>query len=84
MSSSQSPAIQSIVPLIFILFIIPGTLYGFLSGRFTQARQVIEAMTENMRTMGYYLVVVFLLRSLSLSLMLRIWARCWRWRAPLA
>ncbi|ACR70078.2 AbgT family transporter [Edwardsiella ictaluri] len=59
LSSSQSPAIQSIVPLIFILFIIPGTLYGFLSGRFTQARQVIEAMTENMRTMGYYLVVVF-------------------------
>ncbi|WP_073383420.1 AbgT family transporter [Edwardsiella piscicida] len=59
LSASSAPAIQAIVPLIFILFVIPGTVYGVVSGRFTQGKDVIEAMSHNMRAMGYYLVIVF-------------------------
>ncbi|AOV96219.1 aminobenzoyl-glutamate transporter [Edwardsiella hoshinae] len=59
LSASSAPAIRAIVPLIFILFAIPGTVYGFASGRFTSGKDVIVAMTANMSSMGYYLVVVF-------------------------
>lgn len=59
LSSSKAPAVRAIVPLIFVLFVIPGTVYGFLSGHFKRGKDIIDAMTHNMSTMGYYLVVVF-------------------------
>jgi p-aminobenzoyl-glutamate transporter AbgT len=54
-----APLISSIVPLIFILFFIPGIVHGYLSGNFTHHRDVIAGMSKAMESMAYYLVLVF-------------------------
>ena len=55
----QAPVMQSIVSLIFLLFIIPGVVYGYVCGTITSHRDVIAGMTHTMGTMGYYLVLAF-------------------------
>ncbi len=54
-----APLMHAIVPLIFLLFVLPGVVHGFVSGRFKSHRAVIKGMTRSMETMGYYLVLVF-------------------------
>ena len=54
-----APLMQSIVPLIFFFFIMPGIVHGYVSGKFKSHRDVIKGMTKSMETMGYYLVLVF-------------------------
>lgn len=54
-----APLMQSIVPLIFFLFLIPGVVHGYVSGTFTSHRDVIKGMSEAMGTMAYYLVMAF-------------------------
>ena len=49
----------SIVPLIFIFFLIPGVVHGFVSGTFKTHRDAIKGMSKAMESMGYYLVLVF-------------------------
>ena len=55
----QAPLMQMIVPLIFLLFWIPGAVYGFMAGTFKQTKDMIDAMTKAMHGMSYYLVMVF-------------------------
>jgi len=55
----QAPLMQSIVPLIFLLFWIPGAVYGFISGTFKSTKDMIDSMTKAMEGMSYYLVMVF-------------------------
>ena len=50
---------RMIVPLIFFLFIVPGLVHGFASGRFKSHRDAVSGMAKTMETMGYYLVLVF-------------------------
>jgi len=59
LTNFQSPLMQSIVPLIFLLFWIPGAVYGFVSGTFKKTKDMIDAMTKAMSGMAYYLVMVF-------------------------
>ncbi len=54
-----APLMKAIVPLIFLMFIIPGLVYGYLAGKFKTHRDVIKGMAKTMETMGYYLVLVF-------------------------
>ena len=54
-----APLMHSIIPLIFLVFVIPGVVHGFVSGRFKSHRDVIKGMTRSMETMAYYLVLVF-------------------------
>ncbi len=54
-----SPLMASIVPLIFLLFLIPGIVYGYASGTFKNHRDIIKGMSQSMSTMGYYLVMAF-------------------------
>lgn len=54
-----APLMQAIVPLIFLAFIIPGIVHGYVSGRFKTHRDVIAGMKKSMEAMGYYLVLVF-------------------------
>jgi aminobenzoyl-glutamate transport protein len=49
----------SIVPLIFILFLLPGTVYGVRAGTVKSSRDIIEGMTKAMNSMAYYLVIMF-------------------------
>ncbi len=54
-----APLMKSIVPLIFLIFILPGLVHGYVSGKFKSHRDVIKGMSKTMETMGYYLVLVF-------------------------
>ncbi|MCL9776011.1 AbgT family transporter [Vibrio methylphosphonaticus] len=55
----SAPIMQSIVPLIFILFIIPGIVYGRVAGTFKDSNDIIKAMSHTMSTMGAYIVMSF-------------------------
>tara|TARA_R110002110_G_scaffold205066_7_gene417308 strand:- start:466532 stop:468070 length:1539 start_codon:yes stop_codon:yes gene_type:complete len=54
-----APLMASIVPLIFVLFLLPGIVYGVVAGTVRSSRDVIEGMTRSMQTMAYYLVIMF-------------------------
>lgn len=54
-----APLMNSIVALIFLLFLLPAIVYGIAAGTVTSSRDVIEGMTKSMRDMAYYLVIMF-------------------------
>lgn len=56
---SDSPLFESIVALIFILFMIPGIVYGHYAGTIKSDRDVIDGMANSMSTLGLYIVIVF-------------------------
>jgi len=55
----QSPLMRSIVPLIFLFFLIPAIVHGYVAGTVKSHRDIIKGMTKSMETMGYYLVLAF-------------------------
>lgn len=55
----MAPLMGSLVPLIFLFFLVPGIVYGYLAGTFKSHRDVIAGMSKSMGTMAYYLVMVF-------------------------
>jgi aminobenzoyl-glutamate transport protein len=55
----QAPLMQSIVPLIFLFFVFPGMVYGYVAGTVKSHRDIIEGMSKTMSTMGYYIVMAF-------------------------
>lgn len=55
----NSPFLNGIVSIIFIGFIIPGFVYGYVTGTMTSDRDVVEGMAEAMSTLGLYIVIVF-------------------------
>jgi aminobenzoyl-glutamate transport protein len=59
LTASTAPLMQSIVPLIFLLFLIPGVVYGYVAGTVTSHRDIIKGMSKTMSTMGYYIVLAF-------------------------
>ena len=58
-TSFSAPLMQSIVPLIFIIFLIPGVVYGIASKVYTSSKEIIESMTKSMQGMSYYIVMAF-------------------------
>ena len=59
LTAAAAPLMQSIVALIFFLFLIPGIVYGAITGTFKTHRDVVAAMTKAMSGLGYYLVMAF-------------------------
>jgi aminobenzoyl-glutamate transport protein len=59
LNSFQAPIMQSIVPLIFLLFVMPGVVFGYVTGKFTKSKDVVDAMTKAMDGMAYYIVMAF-------------------------
>lgn len=59
LNSFQAPIMQSIVPLIFLLFLIPGVVYGYIAGVFKTSKDMVDAMTKAMEGMAYYVVMAF-------------------------
>ncbi|MEH6393412.1 AbgT family transporter [Pseudoalteromonas sp.] len=59
LTNFRSPLMQSIVPLIFLLFWIPGAVYGFTVGTFKSSKDMIDAMSKAMSGMAYYIVMAF-------------------------
>ncbi|MEJ2530681.1 MAG: AbgT family transporter [Halioglobus sp.] len=54
-----APLMASIVPLIFILFLLPGVVYGISADTVRSSRDIIQGMTKAMHNMAYYLVIMF-------------------------
>ncbi|MCV6613649.1 MAG: AbgT family transporter [Cellvibrionaceae bacterium] len=59
LASFSAPIMRSIVPLIFLLFVIPGVVYGYIAGTFKNSKDVIGAMSKGMEGMSYYIVMAF-------------------------
>ncbi len=57
--SPGAPLMGAIVPLIFLLFVLPGVVHGYVAGTFRSHRDIITGMSRAMGTMAYYLVLVF-------------------------
>jgi len=56
---AAAPLMQSIVALIFVFFLIPGVVYGYMSGAVKNHRDIIAGMSKAMSGMGYYIVMAF-------------------------
>lgn len=56
---AAAPLMQSIVALIFVLFLIPGVVYGYAAGTVKNHRDIIAGMSKAMSGMGYYIVMAF-------------------------
>ena len=54
-----SPLLSSVVAFIFVFFLVPGFVYGRLTGSMRNDRDVIDAMAGAMSSMGLYIVLVF-------------------------
>jgi aminobenzoyl-glutamate transport protein len=59
LTGSGAPLMAAIVPLIFLLFVIPGTVYGYVAGTVRSHRDLVEGMSRSMSSMGHYLVMAF-------------------------
>lgn len=58
-TSLGAPLMRSIVPLIFVIFLIPGVVYGLMSGVFKSSKDIIASMSKSMVSMSYYIVMAF-------------------------
>ncbi len=59
LTARGAPLMGAIVPLIFLLFLLPGVVYGYVAGTFANHREVVQSMAKTMNTMGYYMVMAF-------------------------
>jgi aminobenzoyl-glutamate transport protein len=59
LTESGAPLMASIVSLIFVLFLIPGIIYGVVAGTVKSSKDIIDGMTKAMTGMAYYLVIMF-------------------------
>ncbi|KUJ84399.1 aminobenzoyl-glutamate transporter [Microbulbifer flavimaris] len=54
-----SPFLKGIVALIVVFFAVPGFVFGRVTGSMRNDRDVINAMSKSMGSMGMYIVLVF-------------------------
>lgn len=59
LAASAAPLMRSIVPLIFLFFLLPGVVYGYVAGTVQSHRDIVAGMTKAMSGMGYYIVMAF-------------------------
>lgn len=59
LTHSSAPLMQSIVAIIFVFFLLPGIVYGYVAGTANNHRLIIKGMTKAMSGMGYYIVMAF-------------------------
>ncbi|MBT8079708.1 MAG: AbgT family transporter, partial [Gammaproteobacteria bacterium] len=59
LATFQAPIMRSIVALVFLFFLIPGMVFGYVAGTLKGMKDVIEGMTHSMHQMAYYLVIMF-------------------------
>lgn len=58
-TSLAAPLMSSIVPLIFVIFLIPGIIYGIMSGVFSNSKDIVDSMSKSMSSMSSYIVMAF-------------------------
>lgn len=55
----RSPLLKGVVAIIFVFFLIPGYVYGYVVGKLRSDKDLINAMSKTMSTMGLYIVLTF-------------------------
>ncbi len=55
----NSPFLRGMVSLIFVFFLVPGYVFGRVTGTMRSDRDVIDGMAASMRSLGLYIVLVF-------------------------
>lgn len=55
----DSPLMNGIVPIITVLFFVPGLVYGFAAGTMRSTKKFAEMLGDAMSTMGPFIVIVF-------------------------
>lgn len=55
----SAPFFQVLVPVILILFIVPGFVYGVITKEIRNDKDVANQLSETMETMGSYIVLAF-------------------------
>jgi aminobenzoyl-glutamate transport protein len=58
-TAPDAPLMRAIVPLLFLLILLPSLVFGWIARTINGHRDVIDGMSRSMSTMGYYLVIVF-------------------------
>ena len=59
LTSPKAPAMQALVPLLFLFFSVPGLTYGLASGKFKTSTDVIKAMEGIMPMLLGFIVFAF-------------------------
>jgi aminobenzoyl-glutamate transport protein len=59
LAAGDAPLMKAIVPLIFLIFLLPGVVYGYVTGSVKSTRDIVQGMTQSMSVMGYYIVMAF-------------------------
>ena len=59
LTAATAPLMLSIVSLIFLLFLLPGIVYGYVAGTVKSHKDIVQGMSKTMSTMGYYIVLAF-------------------------
>jgi aminobenzoyl-glutamate transport protein len=77
LTAHGAPMMESIIAFIFLVFLVPGIVYGYVVGTVKNHRDVIKAMSHSMSTMGYYLVMAFAAAQFTLSSANPISVPCW-------
>ncbi|UHA74815.1 AbgT family transporter [Paenibacillus sp. 481] len=55
----SSPFFKHLVPVILIMFLVPGVVYGVVTRSIRSSRDVSAQMSDTMATMGSYIVLAF-------------------------
>lgn len=59
LASFSAPLMRSIVPIILIVFLVPGIVFGYLAGTYRATTDVVGHMSKSMSGMSYYIVMAF-------------------------
>ncbi len=59
LTGKGAPLMAAIVAIIFIVFVVPGVIYGFLAGTYKTSTDVVKSMSKAMSSMSYYMVLAF-------------------------
>jgi aminobenzoyl-glutamate transport protein len=51
--------LKAVVAIVFIGFLIPGIVYGWVTGSIKRDKDVVQSMTKSMSSMSMYIVLVF-------------------------
>lgn len=57
----KSPLLDSVVFIVFVLFLVPGLVYGFLVGTLERAADVAKVMGQGIKDMSSFIVLAFML-----------------------
>ncbi|WP_125151972.1 AbgT family transporter [Clostridium rectalis] len=55
----ESPLMQGLIPIITIMFLIPGVIYGKITGSIKNDKDIVTMMGESMKDMASYIVLAF-------------------------